>query len=70
MTKKELIEKLSSFPDDAEIITFNRTSERWFKTGSINNYPIETVEDTMKKCGKFGRMQLENFNPKDITFFF
>ncbi len=70
MTKKELVEKLSVFDDDAEIITFNRTSGRWVKTGSSENYPIETVETTSQKVGDCGKKQLSKFNPKDIAFFF
>jgi hypothetical protein len=70
MTKKELVEKLSVFDDDAEIITFNRTSNRWVKTGSPENYPIETVETTSQKVGDYGKKQLSKFNPKDIAFFF
>ena len=27
---------LEKYEDDAEIITFNRTSKRWFKTGNPN----------------------------------
>lgn len=70
MTKKELVEMLSKFDDDAEIITFNRTTNRWFKTGKAENYKIETVEETSSKCNSFGKRQLEKFNKKDITFFF
>lgn len=70
MTVKELKDKLSNYSDDAEIITYNRTSHRWFKTGSVENYPISTVGDTAKNCNDFSRRQLERFDPDDITFFF
>jgi hypothetical protein len=70
MTKKELVDRLSLFDDDAEIITYNRTSNRWFKTGDIKNYPIETVEVTISKVGDYGKKQLSKFNTQDITFFF
>ncbi len=70
MTKKELVEKLSVFDDDAEIIAFNRTSNRWFKTGNPDNYPIETVESTISNVGDYGKKQLSKFNMKDIAFFF
>lgn len=70
MTKRELINMLEKYEDDSEIVTFNRTSNRWFKTGNPNNYPINTVGELKEKCGSFAKKQLEKFNENDITFFF
>lgn len=70
MTKKELIEMLDKYSDDAQIITFNRTSNRWFKTGTPDNYPINTVSEMKERCNNYAKKQLEKFNDNDITFFF
>jgi hypothetical protein len=70
MTKKELLEMIERFDDDANIITFNRTSNRWFKTGSKENYPMNTVAELKERCNNYAKKQLSKFNDNDITFFF
>lgn len=70
MTVGELREKLSRYSDCANIISYNRTSHRWFKTGTIDSYPISTVEETSENCNDYAKRQLERFNSDDVTFFF
>ena len=70
MTAKELIDVLSKFDQNANIITFNRTSHRWFKTGAANNYPAKTVEEIYEKCSPYAKKQLDSFNKNDVTFYF
>lgn len=70
MKIKELIEKLSTFNPEAEIITFNRTSNRWIKTTGVDNYSIKKVSETYENCGDYAKKQLDHFSKDDITFFF
>ena len=67
MTKKELVEMLDEYDDNAEIVTFNYTTFRWYKTNKKENYPIYTVEKLMNICGNNAKKQLNNFNLKDIA---
>lgn len=70
MKIRELQEQLSKFDPEADIITFNRTSNRWFKTGEVSNYPLKKVSDIYDNCGNYAKKQLDNFNKEDVTFFF
>lgn len=70
MTVGELREKLSHYSDCANVISYNRTSHRWFKTGTVDSYPISTVKETSENCNEFAKRQLERFNSDDVTFFF
>ena len=68
MTKKELIEKLEKFDDNAEIIAFNYTSFRWYKTEGKENYSFYTVEDLIPKVDGRAKKQLSKFQSNDIAF--
>lgn len=70
MKVKDLIEALNKMDPEANIITFNRTSRRWFKTEDISNYPLKTVEEIYDNCGEYGKKQLDAFDKTDVTFFF
>jgi len=70
MKVKDLVEALSKMNQESDIITFNRTSHRWFKTDDIRNYPIKTVEEIYGNCGDYAKKQLDNFQKTDVTMFF
>lgn len=67
MKVKELIDMLKSVDENAEIISFNKTTNRWFKTTDKSNYPIETVEKVYNRCGKYAKKQLDNMNKSDVV---
>lgn len=67
MTVKELKDMLGRFPDDRNILTYNRTTHRWFKTGTPDNYAPFAVGEIKNRCGSKARKQLEVFDENDVT---